>query len=148
MAVEINGQPKLKVHENGGVSVGSGNVLYTHGLIVEGNMDIGGNIHKNQKLTISSYSEIEFLVGASRLQITDNGVVLNGSHIDITGDIRCVMQSPETSVSGDLQLDLDGGTTIINKGGLPTARLYDQVQVNQGSVGAISSGSATVLMGG
>ncbi|MDP5217208.1 type VI secretion system tip protein TssI/VgrG [Ruegeria sp. 2205SS24-7] len=120
------GNMALTVHNDLTETVSEGNMATT---VSKGNQTIDvdkgnqtttvkmGNIQvdaKAGKITMTAAQSIELKVAGSSVKIDPKGVTIKGPMIAVTGDAKCDVKSPLTTVEGSGVLTLKGGVVMIN----------------------------------
>ncbi|WP_372571940.1 type VI secretion system Vgr family protein [Ruegeria jejuensis] len=120
------GNMALTVHNDLTETVSEGNMATT---VETGNQTIDvdkgnqtttvkmGNIQvdaKAGKITMTAAQSIELKVAGSSVKIDPKGVTIKGPMIAVTGDAKCDVKSPLTTVEGSGMLTLKGGVVMIN----------------------------------
>ena len=65
-------------------------------------------------IAITAAMEISLTVGGNSIVIDQSGITISGMMVTVSGDATVDVESPSTTVKGDVMLTLNGGTTMIN----------------------------------
>ena len=104
----IEGKSDRTVTGNNTETIKQGNKATTVSL---GNITVDADAGK---ITMTAAQSIELKVAGSSVKIDPKGVTIKGPMITVTGDAKCDVKSPLTTVEGSGMLTLKGGVVMIN----------------------------------
>lgn len=164
LRIQIAGLTKLRVHNNGGTTIGALTTPPVNGMFVAGPIEPAGGIESaTRPIHIESTTDsIEIMAGGNKIVIlADGGIRITtasgvGNDISIdAGDSNLILKGSTITIDAAAGLNLKSNTTTsltgslitFNGGGAPVAKIGSIVQVNPSTgIGTvIANGSTTVF---
>ena len=130
MRIRINDATKMRVHSNGGTSIGINEGPPANGLVVQGSINPKNNINSSGNMEITSPSKVEIIVGNNKITVLPNGGITITSTESITLD---AVDDINLNAGKNINITADNNLNI-SSGGKLTLTGDNEVEVNTNSL--------------